>query len=114
MRDTEQQIGDSAFIYEVSANESVSEGVVRAVSIVSGAAPVPGASSEYETSQVLEPLHSAINPEALDSVFRHTTLRPVQPRARLTFTYHGHVVTVTGRGRISVEPLEASTVEAAD
>lgn len=114
MGESKQQIGESAFTYEVSANESFSEGVVHAVSIISDSDPVPGTSSRTEQRQVLEPLNAAIDPEALDSVFKHTDSRPAQPRSSVTFTYHGHEVTVTGQGRISVEPLDSSTREAAD
>ena len=113
MRDDEQRTGESVFTYEISAGESLSEGVVEAVSIVSGDAAVPSTFPGTETGSVLEPLNASINPEALDSVFEHTASRPVQPHSRVTFTYHGHEVTVTGLGRISVESLDAS-VEAAE
>lgn len=114
MGESNQRIGESTFTYEVSANESLSEGVVHAVAIISGSDPVPDTSSGTEMGQVLEPLNAAIDPEALDSVFKHTTSRSVQPHSRVTFTYHEHEVTVTGTGRISVEPLDSSTREAAD
>ncbi len=114
MRDDEQQTGESVFTYEISADESLSEGVVEAVSMASGDAAVPGTPPGTETGRVLEPLNAAINPEALDSVFEHTASRPVQPRSRVTFTYHGHEVTVTGLGHISVESLDSSTVGPAE
>lgn len=114
MSDTSQRREESAFTYEVSANESLSDAVVRAVATVSGAAPVPDASSDTGTDEVLEPLHAAIDPDALDAVFQHAPTRTTQPGAQVAFNYHGHEVTVTGAGRIFVEPREKIATEAAD
>lgn len=114
MRDTSQRSGDAAVTYEVSPHETLSEAVIRAVSTVSGAPPVPDASSDTETDQVLEPLHTVIDPDALDTVFMPAASRTAQHTARVTFSYHGHAVTVTGTGSISVEPHEARASTAAD
>lgn len=114
MPDTEQTLGDSPFTYEVSADESMSEGVIRAVSMFSGSDPVPGPSASRGSGHVLEPLHVAIDPDALDSLFERTGSRPVQPQSMVTFAYHDYEVTVTGEGCIAVESLESSTPESAD
>lgn len=114
MRDTRQGSGDSSVMYEVSPHETLSEAVIRAVSNVSGTPPVPDASSDTETDQVLEPLHTVIDPDALDSVFAHASAHTAQHTARVSFSYHGHAITVSGTGSISVEPHEARASTAAD
>lgn len=114
MRDSSQRSGDSVVTYDVASHETLSEAVVRAVSNVTGAAPIPDVAPDTETDQVLEPLHAVIDPDALDSVFTNAPSRTTQPTARVTFCYHGHAVTVSGMDRISVEPLDAPTAEASD
>jgi hypothetical protein len=92
---------ESDFTYEVSSNESVSEGVVTAVSAVSGNSPISESPSDRESEQALEPLYNVVDPDALDSVFR-TGRDNTAPNRRVTFPYHGYEVTVHSEDCISV------------
>lgn len=103
MANGNQSTQKSAFTYQVSARESLSEGVIRAVSAISGTNPVPGMASDSEAGQELEPLYSVIDPEALDSMFKSTDDSTTSAPARVTFSYDRHEVTVRDNGRISVE-----------
>lgn len=104
---------ESAFTYEVSSGESVSEGVVTAVSAISGIAPISETPSDRESAQALEPLYSVVDPDALDSVFR-TGRGNTAPNRRVTFPYHGYEVTVHSEDCISVTRPEPATGEATD
>lgn len=66
--------------------ESLSVRVVRAVAEKEGVRPV-----DLEI-----PLHDAINPEALDSLFRTSG-------ATATFDYYGYTITVSRDGILSIE-----------
>lgn len=102
------QSTESVFTYETGGGESLSEGVVHAVSAVSGADPVPEGSSAAEGDRTLEPLYSVVDPDALDSVFRPTGSSSDRGAERVTLRYHGYEVTVCSEGRISVETVEES------
>lgn len=90
------------FTYEVSADESLSHGVVAAVSEAAGveAVPLGGPGTGVE----LEPLYSVVDPDALDAVFAGTDGTGDAPRGEVTFTYNGCEVTVQSEGRIVVTP----------
>lgn len=113
MATDDQRTAESVFTYQVSASESLSEGVVQAVSIISGSDPVPTTPSDTETGQALEPLCTVIDPDALDSVFQPTDPDTAYPHDQVTFPYHGYEVTVQREGRISVKPLTPSAGEVA-
>lgn len=51
-----------------------------------------------EPRAVDKPLHEAINPDALNVIFR-------QANAKVVFEYHGYRVTVHGSGSITLDPL---------
>ena len=106
----EQRDGESVFNYDVAADESLSQGVVRAVSTASNVDPIPDAGAESEES--LDPLYTVIDPDALDAVFRTTDSSA--RGGQITFTYHGREVTVHSEGRVSVERFRRATGEAAD
>lgn len=105
MSSDDRRIEESAFSYQVSGDESLSEGVIQAVSAVSNADPVANTRSESEAGRALEPLYSILDPEALDSVFRSTDSGESRSCGRVTFSYHGCDVTVREGGGISVKPL---------
>jgi len=110
MTESEQQTADSAFTYEIPAHESPTEGVVKAVSDVSGLDPVPDESSTPGAERTLDPLYTAVDPEALDSLFDRfgpDAARPVD----VTFHYHGYEVTVRAEGSVSVDPLDAEATD---
>lgn len=84
----------------VSASGSVSRGVIAAVARISGTAAVP----DRHTDDVLAPLYSVIDPEALDSLF--DTNRG-DPDDCVSFEYEGMTVIADRAGRIRVEPPPA-------
>lgn len=89
--------------YDVPASESLSEGVIAAVSAASNASPIPEAHADAaDGERTLDPLYTAIDPEALDSVFRTTGDDADRTRGRVAFQYHGYEVTVHSDERISV------------
>lgn len=114
MANDDQRTKESAFIYKVSPSESLSEGVVQAVSTISDSDSVARTPTDTETGQALEPLYTVIDPEALNSVFQPTDPDTTQPHGQVTFPYHGYEVTVRVNGRISVKPLNPSAGEVAD
>lgn len=97
---------DPAFSYEMSPPESPSEGVVAAVSAASGAEPLEA--PDASTPDVLDPLYSAIDPDALNSLFCTTDSEESRTSCCVTFDYHGYEVTVHG-DRITVERLESAS-----
>lgn len=46
------------------------------------------------------PLYDVIDPEALDTIFRKNT-------GRITFEYHGYVVTVDASGNVNLETTDS-------
>lgn len=55
---------------------------------------------EIPPKELNSPLYDAIDPDALDSVFRGNT-------GHITFEYNGYVVTADYSGNVSIEPIEA-------
>jgi len=93
---------DRKLILELGADESVSAGVIRAVASATEADTAPGLSDETDGVAVLDPLWSAIDPDALDALFRPRPGKP-QTRGRVTFRYHGYNVTVSDNRRVILE-----------
>jgi len=93
----------SVFSYEIGDDETVTQAIVEAVSTVSGTPPVPAYGSDDaldpSADDALDPLYTAINPEALDSLFCSDD--PPED-ARLEFRYHGYEIAVHAEGRLSV------------
>lgn len=114
MTDDERRNGDREFTYDLSPGESFSEGVIEAVSAISGAPPVPAAAPEPETGAELDLLYHVVDPDALDVVFASAGADASGSARAVTFRYHGHEVTVRSEGRISVEPGDPTAGEAAD
>ncbi|MFB6129909.1 MAG: HalOD1 output domain-containing protein [Salinigranum sp.] len=86
------------FRYHPEPGEKPSQAVVRAISGVSDRPIVPAGPNGGEA---LEPLHDAIDPEALDKLFS-TVEDDAKLTGSVTFTYCGYVVTVDGTGLVSV------------
>lgn len=97
--------GESVVTYELSSDEPFSRAVVRAVSAIVGRKAAPDASAPADSERELEPLYAAIDPEALDSIFR-TTDDASGTGGRVTFTHQGCEVTIHSEGRLSARPLE--------
>ena len=70
----------------MEGRESLSEQVIRAVAEAEAVDPL----------DLNPPLYSAINPDALDALFRETT-------GEVRFTYHGHTVTIGADRHVTVD-----------
>lgn len=99
MTNSHQGLEEPAVSYELSPSESPSEAVVAAVSAASGAEPLADCD---DATEVLDPLYSAVDPDALDCIFGATGPGEARTGCRVTFDYHGHEVTVHG-DRVTVE-----------
>jgi len=88
--------------FRVSPGESISEAVIRGISAVSGLEPVP---TTVRSDRCLDPLYTAVDPDALDSVFPAEGTRTV---GTVKFSYHDYEVTVHSMGRIVIEQCVAS------
>lgn len=93
--------------YELSPGETVSEGVITAVSELIGADPIPKRaigtqSAGTENNSHLQPLYNVIDPEALDSLFETTSSETARQSA-VEFTYEGCAVTIHDGRYIIVE-----------
>ena len=99
------------FSYEVTEDESLSEGVVEAVASEAGVDAVPAGGPGAEGS--LAPLYSVVDPDALDSVFCGGDGAD-GGHGEVTFSYHGYEVTVRSEGRIELTPGETTAGVASD
>ena len=75
----------------VEEREAVTEAVVAAVADAEGVSPLE-----------LDPLASAIDPDALNALYRDG-----RRGVAIEFAYQGYEVDVSGDGRVSVTPLES-------
>ena len=112
MEPSEQRSTDTAERYELSSGEPVSTGVVMAIAAASDAEPIPTADTT-EGTPVLEPLYTAVDPDALDALFEADGSVTAGPK-QVTFSYHGYAVTVTGGRQISLERLEGAAGDVAE
>lgn len=90
-----------AVTYRCTPDEPLSRGVVEAVAEAADVAPMPGAADD---DAALEPLYDAVDPEALDAVFRPLRSDAAPAGGRITFSYAGCEVTAASDGRITVRP----------
>jgi len=102
----DQQDRKSAIVYECDPDEPLSRGVVEAVAEAADVDPIPGAAADGDAA--LEPLYDAVDPEALDAVFRPLRSDSGSARGRITFFYAGCEVTAGSDGRISVRRCRSS------
>jgi len=54
----------------------------------------------------LEPLHSQIDPDALDALMDRESPRPEDSECTVRFEFHDHDVSVTGTGTVTATPIE--------
>jgi hypothetical protein len=94
---------ESVHTYEIAATESVSDAVIRAVSAATGHAPSP---DPENPGACLDPLYTAIDPDALNSIFDPTGTSGPTSDGEVTFRYHGYTVTVESAGRVILEPQQ--------
>jgi len=99
MTSTDHRDRGRAVTYRCGPNERLSRGVVEAVAEAVDIAPMPGAADGGAT---LEPLYHAVDPEALDAVFRPLRSDAAPAGGRITFSYAGCEVTADSDGRITV------------
>lgn len=92
---------DTAFTYEMTDDETVSEAVVNAVAAASGYRRVRSFDAD-DAEPVLDPLYSAIDPDALDTLFERTDKRPGPADWQLSFSFHGYQVRVTSDGFVDI------------
>jgi hypothetical protein len=95
--------GTTEVWYEVSDGQSLSDGVVRAVSAVTGLLPAVPLDSDIETDTVMDPLTTVIDPDALNKLFDPS---PDETVASITFGYHGLSVTADSTGIVRVTPAD--------
>lgn len=101
---TSDERDGQSLTYEVSADESLSEGVVEAVASTAEVSAVPP--GDPGSDRALEPLFSVVDPDALDAVFTGRGDGADGPRGEVTFCYHGYEVTVKSEGRIALTRSE--------
>lgn len=97
--------GTTESCYEVSDGQTLSNGVVRAVSAVTGLLPAVPLDSDIRTDTVMDPLATVIDTDALNKLFGPS---PDETVARITFGYHGLSVTVENTGIIRMTPDETA------
>lgn len=105
--------GDGSCTYEVSPAESVSEAVATAVSTASGHDRIPVRSGEASDA-TLDPLYSAVDPEALDALFRRSGSAGASTHHRIEFSYEGYRVAVHSDGLVAVRPETGRDAPAAE
>lgn len=103
---------DWTVAHELEDNESFSDGVVRAVALTEGAEIAPGLSERTDDGGVLDPLWTAIDPDALDALFRQRPDDPQRVHDRVTFCYQGYEVRVGGDRRVSLRRVETEPAAA--
>jgi len=90
-------------VYEKAPDETPSEAVINAVASASGAKRVARSDAE-EMGTVLDPLYSAIDPEALDSLFERAETRTSSADWQVSFSFYGYEVTVYAHGTVKLTP----------
>jgi hypothetical protein len=96
IRETVEYHPDSDTYRATYANEQI-ESVSRAV--------VSVLSEATETDPMeLEPIHAAVDPDALDALFQQTMTAGHHGEGHVTFTHEGTEVTVHSYGVIAVRP----------
>jgi hypothetical protein len=86
------------FVHEISADESILEAVVTAVSSATGRPPVPLPERQSDVVEALPPLYDAVDPDALELLLSGAG----RPEATASFTYAGFDVRVEGRRRVTL------------
>ncbi|GAB3666333.1 HalOD1 output domain-containing protein [Halopiger thermotolerans] len=94
--------GDSV---DGTVHKTPSRAVVEAVADAEGVSPTELRPPEYE------PLHAAVDPEALDSLFADRASGAPRSDGTVSFRYCGYQVTVAADGSVSVAPVEEADDE---
>ena len=72
-------------------------------SVIEAVADVEGVPPEELRPPAYEPLHEAIDPDALDALFANRADGAGRPGGRVSFSYCGYLVTVEADGTVSLE-----------
>ncbi|GAA0661853.1 HalOD1 output domain-containing protein [Natronoarchaeum mannanilyticum] len=106
MTTTDHQDSGHAVTYRCGPDEPLSRGVIEAVAEAADVAPMPDGAADGDAA--LEPLYDAVDPEALDAVFRPLRSNTGSEQGRITFSYAGCEVTAGSDGWITVRWCMAS------
>jgi hypothetical protein len=97
--------GTAVTWYEVADGQTPSGAVVGVVAAVTGLLPAVPLDGDAGSDDVMDPLATVIDPDALDNLFDRSDDGAV---TSITFSYHGLSVTVDASGIIRVSPDEAT------
>lgn len=86
-----QSTRDSSLTHSLTQGESLSITVVRMVADAEGVEPTE-----------LRPLYSAVDPDALDSLFEQSAGGSPAFQGQIQFQYHGYEVCIDDDGRITL------------
>lgn len=92
-----------AFTYEMDDSETVSAAVLTAVSAITGDSLGPSTSCEEAATPALDPLYTAIDPDALEALFQPASAGGLR-EGHVRFSYAECEVTVQSDGLISIRP----------
>lgn len=95
----------AATMYTVSANQSVTEAIIEAVSEYSDTDPTPEFTPEGASTEALEPLYHAIDPDALEALIDRSAPEAGQT-VEVAFQYMGYEITVSNEGYIWIKRPE--------
>ena len=99
-----------SLVYVIGPSETFCEAIVNAVSAASGMEPVPAAAGTGN-DDVLDPLYSRVDPDALESLLRSAGTDG-RGDCRVVFELNGYRATVHSYGVVQVGPCGSSTVRA--
>lgn len=77
--------------FDSTIDDSASVAVVRSVAAVSGEDPVE-----------MDPLYDAVDPDALDSLYRSSRRTQNETKLTIEFSYNGYRVRLSGDGELSL------------
>lgn len=83
-------LSDEWSTYRLASEEAPVEGIIKTVAAISNVDPTD-----------LDPLYPAIDPDALDSLFRRESAG-----TSVEFTYVGYLVNITGDGVIKMREID--------
>jgi hypothetical protein len=108
MKTDEQTVTTTAAtMYTVSANQSVTEAIISAVAEYSDTDPTPEFTPDGASTEALEPLYHAVDPDSLEALIGRSSPEAGQ-RIEVSFQYMGYEITVSNEGYLWIERPEIS------
>ncbi|MEF8937439.1 MAG: HalOD1 output domain-containing protein [Halovenus sp.] len=92
-------------MYNVSSNQSTTEAIIEAVAEYSETAPIPEFTPTGASTEALEPLYHAIDPDALEALIERSTPEAGQT-IEVSFDYMGYEITVSNEENIWIKRPE--------